>query len=100
MIHNANAFVAKHHRYLLQFVQVGLQTLPLPGDNGRKEDGTSKRLRRTVQPAATEPSTASGATQTIFQVGTDCRRAGTGLYWQASDRHSSKPCREQLWQVA
>ena len=69
MIHTANNFTAKHHRYLLQFVQVGLQTLPLPGDTGRKEDGTSKRIRRSLHASAgpPEPSTSAATQQTIFQ---------------------------------
>ena len=70
MIHTANNFTAKHHRYLLQFVQVGLQTLPLPGDTGRKEDGTSKRLRRGLHnntSSLSEPSTSGVTQQTIFQ---------------------------------
>ena len=70
MIHTANNFTAKHHRYLLQFVQVGLQTLPLPGDTGRKEDGTSKRIRRSLHaPSHTAPeaSTSAATQQTIFQ---------------------------------
>lgn len=50
MIHSANAHTAKHHRLLLVGMDVGLTALPLPGEGGRTEEGTSRRLRRHAQP--------------------------------------------------
>ena len=66
MIHTANAHTAKHHRLLLIGMDVGLNALPLPGEAGRTEDGTSRRLRRSTQahasnlPASTSSTPAAG----------------------------------------
>lgn len=71
MIHSANAHTAKHHRLLLVGMDVGLTALPLPGEGGRTEEGTSRRLRRHAQPqpqqqlppATTATSHATGSHQ-------------------------------------
>lgn len=61
MIHTANAHTAKHHRLLLVGMDVGLNALPLPGEAGRTEEGTSRRLRRNqANQATTSAAPASG----------------------------------------
>ena len=58
MIHSANAQTAKHHRLLLIGMDVGLAALPLPGEAGRTDEGTSRRLRRGNAGAVTSTSPA------------------------------------------
>ncbi|KAK9794054.1 hypothetical protein WJX73_010120 [Symbiochloris irregularis] len=62
MIHKANAQTAKHHRTLLIGMNVGLEALPLPGETGRTEEGTSRRLRRNNTYGSASASGSHGTT--------------------------------------